>query len=221
MEYLLSQTGKPLVQLRSQDALLVDDDRMTSLTEEDEGFDESDEFSISEQIEDLSLHVILQVKPSTEQPRRSVTSSKLFPSVIQAVMSRSDVSSAMATSLDVTEESTSEVLLFEKKPVISKETTSAPILSLDPHITDDEAGFTSEDDDSLSNQVTGALVQTTTPDVRAVPLSTHTQAVIPYTQTQMTSQDVGSAPPSTHTQAVIPHTQVILLTPSLVEAMIV
>ena len=129
---------------------------MTSLTEEDKGFGESNKISISVQIKDLSLRVIPQVTPSTEQP-----SSKLFPSVIQSVMSRSDVSSAMATSLDVIEESTSEVQLFEKKPAISKETTSVPILSLDPHITNEEADFTSDDDDNLSNQVTDLLVQAT------------------------------------------------------------
>ena len=134
---------------------------MTSLTEEDKGFGESNKISISVQIKDLSLRVIPQVTPSTEQPSRSVSSSKLFPSVIQSVMSRSDVSSAMATSLDVIEESTSEVQLFEKKPAISKETTSVPILSLDPHITNEEADFTSDDDDNLSNQVTDLLVQAT------------------------------------------------------------
>ena len=143
--------GELVVKLRSQDALLVDDDRMTSLTEEDKGFGESNKISISVQIKDLSLRVISQVTPSTEQPSRSVSSSILFPSVIQSVLSWSDVSSAMATSFDVIEESTSEVQLFEKKPAISKETTSVPILSLDPHITDEEAYFTSDDDDNLSN----------------------------------------------------------------------
>ena len=133
---------------------------MTSLTEED-GFDESDKIGISVQIEVLSLRVIPQVTPSTEQPSRSVSSTKLFPSVIQSVMSRLDVSSAMATSLEVIEESTSEVQLFAKNPVISKETTSVPILSLDPHITNEEADFTSDDDDNLSNQVTDLLVQAT------------------------------------------------------------
>ena len=133
---------------------------MTSLTEED-GFGESDKIGILVQIKDLSLRVFPQVTPSTEQPSRSVSSSKLFPSAIQSVMSRSDVSSAMATSLVVIEESTSEVQLFEKKPAISKETTSVPILSLDPHITNEEADFTSDDDDNLSNQVTDLLVQAT------------------------------------------------------------
>ena len=122
-----------------------------SLTEEDKGFGESNKISISVQIEVLSLRVIPQLTPSTEQPSRSVSSIKLFPSVIQSVMSRSDVSSAMATSLDVIEESTSKVQLFEKKPAICKETTSVPILSLDPHITDEEADFTSDNDDNLSN----------------------------------------------------------------------
>ena len=68
---------------------------MTSLTKED-GFGESDKIGISVQIKDLSLRVFPQVTPSTEQPSRSVSSSKLFPSAIQSVMSRSDVSSAMA-----------------------------------------------------------------------------------------------------------------------------
>ena len=133
---------------------------MTSLTKED-GFGESDKIGISVQIKDLSLRVFPQVMPSTEQPSRSVSSSKLFPSAIQSVMSRSDVSSAMATSLDVIQESTSEVQLFEKKPAISKETISVPILSLDPHITNEEADFTSDNDDNLSNQVTDLLVQAT------------------------------------------------------------
>ena len=56
---------------------------MTSLTEKDERFGESNKISILEQIEDLSHQVIPQVTPSTEQPRRAVSSSKLFPSVIQ------------------------------------------------------------------------------------------------------------------------------------------
>ena len=59
---------------------------MTSLTKED-GFGESDKIGISVQIKDLSLRVILQVTPSTDQPSRSVSGSKLFPSVIQSVMS--------------------------------------------------------------------------------------------------------------------------------------
>ena len=60
---------------------------MTSLTQEDKGFGESNKISISVQIKDLSLRAIPQVRPSTEQPSRSVSGSKLFPSVIQSVMS--------------------------------------------------------------------------------------------------------------------------------------
>ena len=71
IEYLLSQTGELVVKQRSQDALLVDDNRITSLTEEDKGFGESNKISISVQIKDLSLRVIPQVRPSTEQSSRS------------------------------------------------------------------------------------------------------------------------------------------------------
>ena len=53
MEYLLSQTGSPVIQLHG-DALLVDDSNLNARNEDDEGFNEPD-MTGDEEADELDL----------------------------------------------------------------------------------------------------------------------------------------------------------------------
>ena len=75
MEYLLSQTGSPVIQLHG-DALLVDDSNLNARNEDDEGFNEPDMTGDEDyqQIEELSLRVVIESDETntiTERKRRS------------------------------------------------------------------------------------------------------------------------------------------------------
>ena len=75
MEYLLSQTGSPVIQLHG-DALLVDDSNLNARNDDDEGFNEPDMTGDEDyqQIEELSLHIVIESDETntiTETKRRS------------------------------------------------------------------------------------------------------------------------------------------------------
>ena len=61
MEYLLSQTSSPVIQLHG-DTLLVDNSNLNARNDDDEGFNEADMHGDEDyrQIEELSLHVVIK-----------------------------------------------------------------------------------------------------------------------------------------------------------------